>query len=64
MTAETDRLIKGTYETDKTICGVRKIYRNNSRWSVVVPLLIRQRSEYQNEKTCIRPSTRIQIRCL
>jgi hypothetical protein len=51
MTAETDRLIKGTYETDKTICGVRKIYRNNSRWSVVVPLLIRQRSEYQNEKT-------------
>lgn len=43
---DTDKLIKNTYETNNTICGVRKIYKDKNRWSIVIPLLIRHRSKY------------------
>lgn len=50
MATENEKLIKGTYETDNTVCGIRKIYKNQNRWSIVVPLLIRQRSIYTSGK--------------
>lgn len=43
---KTGKSIKNTYETESTICGVRKIYKDSNRWSVVIPLLIRHKSIY------------------
>ncbi len=45
---EGNSLIKNTYETDETICGVRKIYKDENRWSIVIPLLIRHCSKYSS----------------
>lgn len=45
-TDDSEKLIKNTYETESTICGIRKVYKDSNRWSVVIPLLIRHKSIY------------------